>query len=256
MGNDLSEGQSPNFLLISAKAPEPDCSYLEPSKRIALSVTGYTMMALMILNIIFLIYNLIRYIIPLRIKSWLIIPFYALAIIVTVCRTIELLIISTSSIVGDNDCINVTNGNSMFKLVVDFTATLANNAICCIFMTTMYKLAMTIKIISDKIDVKTGKRRTLIFNVVTICSYCIMAVAIIGSLIKCGGQDPYNKAMTYILNTTYGLLSLAFGATLNTLRRAMKELVISDLKTEQDSVLIQFGLMLASFVTRFVYFGL
>ena len=223
----------------------------------ALAVTGYTMMALMILNIIFLIYNLIRYIIPLRIKSWLIIPFYVLATIVTVCRTIELFIISTSSIVNDNDCINVTNGNSMFKLVLDFTATLANNAICCIFMTTMYKLAMTIKIISDKIDVKTGKRRTLIFNVVTICSYCIMAVAIIGSLIISGGvQDPYNKTMTYILNITYLILSLAFGATLFILIRAMKELVISDLKTEQDSVLIQFGLMLASFVTRFVYFGL
>ena len=50
------------------------------------------------------------------------------------------------------------------------------------------------------------------------------------------------------------MLALAFGVTLFILTRAMKELVISDLKTEQDCVINQFSLMLGGFAFRFVYF--
>ena len=78
MGIDLYKGKSPNFLQQSAQTPE-DCQFLQPWMRDTLTVTGFTMMALMILNLIFLINNLVRYIIPLRIKLGLIISFYALA---------------------------------------------------------------------------------------------------------------------------------------------------------------------------------
>ena len=69
------------------------------------------------------------------------------------------------------------------QLVADFTGTLCNVAICFIFMTTMFQLANSIKMIGNELDVHTASRRNTIFTVVSICIYAIFAVLIIGSLI-------------------------------------------------------------------------
>ena len=47
----------------------------------ALVITAYIMMAFVAFSLVFLVYNIVRYIVPLRVKSWLIVSFYILGTI-------------------------------------------------------------------------------------------------------------------------------------------------------------------------------
>ena len=73
--------------------------------------------------------------------------------------------------------------SNTLQLVADFAGTLCNVAICFIFMTTMFQLTNSIKMIGNELDVHTASRRNTIFTVVSIFIYAIFAVLIIGSLI-------------------------------------------------------------------------
>ena len=101
---------------------------------------------------------------------------------------------------------------------------------------------------------ESGARRTKIFNIAVIISFVLFVSLILVSLIHTGPNDVYTSFMDILLLSVYGTLSIVYGITLFIMIRAMYRLVISELRTERDSVVIQFGLMLFSFVTRFVYF--
>ena len=63
------------------------------------------MMALMLFNLGFLAFNIYRFVIPLRVRSFHIISFYVLAIILMLARVVELVYITNPK----DDCVSVTN---------------------------------------------------------------------------------------------------------------------------------------------------
>lgn len=88
----------------------------------------------MTINLLFIVYNIVAFLIPLKIKSWLLIVFYALASAMTISRIVELSYISNP----DDDCVSITYSDSIGQTVAAFVATLVNIAICSLFLMTMY----------------------------------------------------------------------------------------------------------------------
>ena len=60
--------------------------------------------------------------------------------------------------------------------------------------------------------------------------------------------------MTVLLIVANGILTICYSLTLFMMIKAIYSLVISELRTERDSVIIQFSLLLFSFLTRFLYY--
>ena len=61
------------------------------------------------INAIFIIINVIRYVVPLRLKQWVILSFYVLASLQTLGRIIELSYIANSK---DDNCTSITDAES------------------------------------------------------------------------------------------------------------------------------------------------
>ena len=84
-----------------------DCpAALEPWQNVTFIVTGFITIFLLLINLAFIAYNIVKFLIPLKIKSWLLLVFYALATIMLVARVIELfyMIIPT-----DRRCYSLTS---------------------------------------------------------------------------------------------------------------------------------------------------
>ena len=67
------------------------------------------MLAFMAINLLLLGHNITRYIIPLRVISWLILPFYVLATLMMIARIGELSYIGSST----DDCVNIADDGSI-----------------------------------------------------------------------------------------------------------------------------------------------
>ena len=84
-------------------------STFEPWQESMLSIIGAFIIVLLLLNLAFIAFNIFKFLIPLKIKSWLLLTFYALATIMLIARIVELFYI----IVPDNDCVSITDVTSM-----------------------------------------------------------------------------------------------------------------------------------------------
>ena len=73
-----------------------------------LSTTGAIIIFMLLINLAFIIYNILKFLIPMKIKSWLLLLFYALATIMLVARVVELFYI----IIPDDDCVSITDVTS------------------------------------------------------------------------------------------------------------------------------------------------
>ena len=94
--------------------------------------------------------NLIRYIIPLEVKSILMRGFYAFATILTLARIAELIIISIPTSEG---CIDYNNSKNVGQVTTDMLANCSNVAICCLFMGTMFEIAISIQMMEGLLEV-------------------------------------------------------------------------------------------------------
>ena len=89
----------------------------------------------------YIVVNLTRYIIPLEVKSILMRGFYAFATILTLARIAELIIISIPDAEG---CVSYNNSSDVGQITTDMLANCSNVAICCLFMGTMFEIAISI----------------------------------------------------------------------------------------------------------------
>ena len=84
---------------------DSDCPItFEPWQNMTVKITGFITIFLLLINLAFIAYNIVKFLIPLKIKSWLLIVFYVLATIMLVARVWELFYITTS-----DNCVTITS---------------------------------------------------------------------------------------------------------------------------------------------------
>lgn len=75
---------------------------------ITLRTFGFIIIALLSANVIFLVYNIIVYLIPLKIKSALLAQFYILASIITILRIVEVSLFVSWKYSGNSPTLSIS----------------------------------------------------------------------------------------------------------------------------------------------------
>lgn len=126
-------------------------------------IVNWVLLAAFAANLVFMIYNVSVFLVPLRVKSMLIGLFYILAAIMTLARSFEVFTMGLPKNVHSE----ATSGPyiSQPAIIADTIATIANVGIGCLFVATMYQINYAIKMIDDPtIDLeKALKRRVVVY---------------------------------------------------------------------------------------------
>ena len=85
-----------------------------------------------------MIYNLIQFLLPLKVRSRLIYQFYILAMIMSIARITELFYFVLTPA---NMKPNLTMGCELGQNLADGSGTIANVALGCLFVATMYDIS-------------------------------------------------------------------------------------------------------------------
>ena len=83
-----------------------------------------------------IVHNVVRYLFPLKLKKPFILAFYALASLQMLSRILELIYIANAS----GECVSITDAQSLGQLIADQVATLANVALCLLFIISMNQI--------------------------------------------------------------------------------------------------------------------
>ena len=108
-----------------------------------LEIIAYIIGALLCANFLFLVANVIVYLVPLKVRSMLLFLFYLLSAILTISRSVELFLYCAS----DNP--TLTKGDSNVQEIFDKIGATANVSIGCLFVATMYQISYSIRMLND-----------------------------------------------------------------------------------------------------------
>ena len=76
--------------------------------------------------------------------------------------------------------------------MADFVGTIANVAICCLFMMTMYQISISIRMIDGQIDAPTAKKRLGVLYVSTIGVFVLFCITMI-TMYSIYGKSNWNE---------------------------------------------------------------
>ena len=102
-----------------------------------LKTLGYIILVLFCANLIFIVHNIVRFLVPLRVKAPLVTVFYGLAMLLTISKIIQI----SFFVKKDSARPTLTNlhGDRItVQEVFDVVGFLANMSIGCLFVVTMY----------------------------------------------------------------------------------------------------------------------
>ena len=178
------------------------------------------MIVLLFANVIFMIYNLIQFLLPLKVRSHLLYLFYILSMFMTIARIIELFYF----ILTPNDMApNLTIGCELGQNIADGLATVANVALGCLFVATMYDISYSIKILNNPaINMSQAERHKKFVYAVAITFTVIFGICLLFSNYRFEMRRTYNFLCLIV---AYFILSIVYTWTLVQLRKAMKTLL-------------------------------
>ena len=101
-----------------------------------LKVTAIVVLMAFLANLCLLVHNVLRYLIPLKIKGMLIALFYIFAGVMTVARTVELIYYVVPS--NESPSLTFEKCTKLGQSIADTTAETASVMLGCLFVATMY----------------------------------------------------------------------------------------------------------------------
>ena len=217
-----------------------------------LRVVAYCIIFLLAVNLVFLISNVVRFLIPLQVRSKLLGLFYILAAYLTIARMVELVYF----VLPSNEFPSLSSQTQLGQEIADQTATLANVAIGCLFVATMYQISFAIQMIDNPMcDLEQlNKRKCCIYSTAAISFFVFSATMATCFILEEHEADHKKDAISYLMTGAYLILPIAYIWTLCQLNTAMNTLLADNIKSERTDVLYQFVLFIVSYVTRFVFF--
>ena len=172
---------------------------------------------MVVANLTLITYNIVKFLIPLKIKSWLLILYYVLAAILDIALIIEL----SFMILSYENCKGI---KSMDLSIVEVIVIIANIAICCLIVIIMYQISISIRLIAGLMDEVVAKWRKKVLYSIIIGFFVICCTFIVVVLIT---KDDWHEQLiiwiAYIV--IYTILSALYVATLIRLWTAMKHLI-------------------------------
>ena len=168
-----------------------------------------------------MIYNLIQFLLPLKVRSPLLYLFYILAMIMTIFRIIELFYFVLTP---HTRKLNLTIGCMLGQNIADGTATVANVALGCLFVATMYDISYSIKILNNPaVNMSQADRHKKFVYAVAIIFTIIFGICLALSNNRIEMRRTYNFCCLIV---AYFILSIVYTWTLIQLRKAMKTLLV------------------------------
>ena len=198
--------------------------------------------SLFLLNLAFIVHNICRYIVGLKIHRTLIVLFYALILVSTVCRIVE-----TAGRAIDPEHAFFKGEKKYEKL----SGEIALFAIICIGLTlivTINQLTLSLQVIQLEIGYGQLKLRSFVVRACSVSAALIYAIT-------CTYIDlELTKIQEYWLWISYfSLLSVTYIITIIKLNNKMLKLP-GDFEPEIKSINCQFAVFLVSYVTRLAWF--
>lgn len=218
-----------------------------------LVAVNWILVAMFAANLVFMVFNVAVYLVPLGVKSELISLFYILAAIMTIARSIETIYFGLPS---DQDSFDHKRINHLVPRIADSVATVANVGIGCLFVATMYQINYAIKMIDDPlIDLDQALKRRVIVYTAAILFTAFFTVAIGLIFILFDDIQKQQEFMYITLCLAYLILPAVYIRVLVQLRKTLVEKT-GDLSNNKDTkyVLYQFYFFIASYLTRLVFF--
>ena len=137
-----------------------------------------------------MIYNLIQYLLPLKVRSHLLYLFYILSMFMTIARIIELFYFVLTP---HNRKPNLTIGCELGQNIADGIATIANIALGCLFVATMYDISYSIKILNNPaINLSQAERHKKFVYTVAITFTVIFSICLLFSNSRFYARRTYN----------------------------------------------------------------
>ena len=110
--------------------------------------------------------------------------------------------------------------------IASIIASLANIAICCLFVMTMYQITTSIRLMLGLIDEVVAKRRKKVLYSSVIGFFVICSTPIMVMLIRNDGRlNLFDNTMWIAFIVIYTILSIFYSVTLIRLWTAMKHLI-------------------------------
>ena len=231
------------------KKIEDQDSYTD-GELLSLRIVAYVVISLLALNLLFLISNLVRFLIPLKVRSKLLGLFYILAALMTVAVIIELVYF----VLPSNKLPSLTTDTLLGQEIANGAQSMTNVAIGCLFVATMYQISLSIQMIDNPMcDLgQLEKRKCCIYTATTI-SFIVFTASMVCCFYLNERKDHESHAIDYLMCTAYLILPIAYIWTLCQLNKAMQCLLAENIKSERTDVLNQFILFIVSYVTRFLF---
>ena len=131
------------------------------------------------INLFLLVSNVVKYLVPLKVRSNLLALFYIFAGIMTVANMAGLVFFVTS-----DNVMSLTNPREKWQQSFGVVATSANVIIGFLFVATMYQISQSIKMIDDPlIDIEKAHKRKVCVYVAALGASILIAIAMTVGLI-------------------------------------------------------------------------
>ena len=215
----------------------------------ALRTTGYIVLLAFGANIGLLVSNVVRYLIPLKIKSMLLTLFYIIALVMNVARSFELIYYVLPS--NGNPSLTGEVKIGLGQSIADSIASVANVAMGCLFVATMYQISYSIKMIDNSMMKfeKAARRKCIVYTLAALTALIFTVLQLVGFLC----WENREKIGYFEMVVFYSFLAVVYIWTMCHLRKSFEGLKGSNLETEKQSVLLQFFLFLLSYLTRIAF---
>ena len=128
----------------------------EPEQEKSIQIVCAVNIALMATNILFGLYIIFKHLILLKIKGTFIVSFYAVACLMTIARIIEVGYCIYDPSTQDWE---YGYGGSTFFRVIAIIATLSSFGLGLLMISTMYQIALSIKVLVGDVNYLEGKKR-------------------------------------------------------------------------------------------------
>ena len=208
----------------------------------------------MAVNLIFGLYIIIKHLIPLKIKGTFIVSFYAASCFMTIMRIIELGYCIYDPSTQDWE---YGYGGSTFYRVVAIIATLSSFGLGLLMISTMYQIALSIKVLVGDVGYQEGKKRRNCFYWMLLSLVVGFSLFIVLANIERIDLFKMKSTMFITFIVIFSLLSIIFTATICILMKAMDKINDEkDFRREKLSILMQFFVFLVAFVSRAVFYSL
>ena len=209
---------------------------------------------LMVCNLVFAAFILLRLLIPLRIKGTFIVSFYVVSIFLTVMRLVEV-----SKMIADEQTLQwefVYRELDFFR-VCAIIATVSFFTLGLFVISTMFQIGVSIQVMIKDVESVTAKRILRLFNGFLIILQITFLVFIYLARSQQGaGRFAMKPTLFWLYTITFSLLSIIFTLTIIYLSRVMRRINDGENFTrEKRSIFLQFLFFLIAFMSRAIFFG-